>query len=780
VSRQARETRLDASSKPGESTRARQQSGDHAALRALLDLQRVSGNAAVEALLRPLSGRRGGDRGRPLPQPARDRLEAALGADLGSVRVVTDADVATTAGALAVTAGTTISFASGEFAPDEPRGFRLLAHEAAHVVQQERAARVDPAAPQDAGEAEAWSAADAAISGGSAAVGAGQVVPPAQAADAVPLSPLAPRPYVIEMDWQGGEGTSELGYERDAPGFWKRYREKWPEHLSAKNKGLIDQGLSPKVDEQWIKYYPQDEGFMGETLEHHHEGQGSRAVAMPEKLHDAYTAVHPREKEVGTREKPPKPGDPLPPRPTHAGEAKEIARHTEEGRMGTKFPPGKPPPAAPEVPAGSEVISVPPAERRPIDPAGQKVIGGVTYPAERAAGETRYPPAKYTPSEGATTGKPTALPAPDPASEQVVLDWGKSSPLADKLKSAPAKGGEIVQLGKLEETQPPAKKPLAPAAAEAVAQTAEPAQTPKPTASKSAEAVVESTETAPSSKLTASKTAPTTIAPVEAEALEAGAAKAPRVRPTGGMTSGAIEEIQVGRARNVGAAVGAVGGLLVGWGLGKYKEWMEESLAAAPPVEVDDRPLRDYLQKTSDSMSILDLMSKDIAGFGASLQDEADAMLGRASAATVLTRLAGLSPADRIATLQEIQSGVGAFEGELATARRGVEAALELEAAAEERAETAHSLAEIFLSHQPGVTNAFVWDKLVEIGFGIDEIIAMSENLRAYASRVRRLFRELHELQDEADRVFERVATFNSALNKLYWSEIAGLARSAH
>ncbi|MFC8095404.1 DUF4157 domain-containing protein [Streptomyces sp. NPDC057301] len=80
-----------------------------------------------------------GSAGRVLPEPLRGDLERALGADLGAVRVHTDAVAGTAveaAGAQALAAGAHLYFAPGRFAPDTAGGRFLLAHELAHVLQQ--------------------------------------------------------------------------------------------------------------------------------------------------------------------------------------------------------------------------------------------------------------------------------------------------------------------------------------------------------------------------------------------------------------------------------------------------------------------------------------------------------------------------------------------------------------------------------------------------------------------------------------------------------------------
>jgi hypothetical protein len=69
----------------------------------------------------------------------RRRLERSLGADLSGVRIHTDnhADnLAKTVGAVAFTSGPDIFFRSGAYNPRSFDGLFLLAHEAAHVIQQ--------------------------------------------------------------------------------------------------------------------------------------------------------------------------------------------------------------------------------------------------------------------------------------------------------------------------------------------------------------------------------------------------------------------------------------------------------------------------------------------------------------------------------------------------------------------------------------------------------------------------------------------------------------------
>jgi len=77
--------------------------------------------------------------GRPLDPEIRQVLEPRFAYDLSKVRVHTERDDAQSAvalGASAYTAGKEIVFAPGRYQPGTQIGQRLLAHEPAHVVQQ--------------------------------------------------------------------------------------------------------------------------------------------------------------------------------------------------------------------------------------------------------------------------------------------------------------------------------------------------------------------------------------------------------------------------------------------------------------------------------------------------------------------------------------------------------------------------------------------------------------------------------------------------------------------
>lgn len=77
--------------------------------------------------------------GQPLDPATRAFMEPRFGIGLSDIRIHTDATAAASAHAVEAVAyavGKDIVFASGEYAPNEPSGRHLLAHEITHVIQQ--------------------------------------------------------------------------------------------------------------------------------------------------------------------------------------------------------------------------------------------------------------------------------------------------------------------------------------------------------------------------------------------------------------------------------------------------------------------------------------------------------------------------------------------------------------------------------------------------------------------------------------------------------------------
>ena len=114
----------------------------------LMHLQRTAGNAGVVQLLgadeeqaSPVHDVVGSGGGSPLDASTRSSMESAFGASFEGVRVHTDERASRSAesvGANAYTVGSDVVFRSGQFDPGTAGGQRTIAHELAHVVQQQK------------------------------------------------------------------------------------------------------------------------------------------------------------------------------------------------------------------------------------------------------------------------------------------------------------------------------------------------------------------------------------------------------------------------------------------------------------------------------------------------------------------------------------------------------------------------------------------------------------------------------------------------------------------
>jgi hypothetical protein len=203
----------------------------------------VAAEVVRETLLSP---------GVPLDAQTRSRFEPRFGYDLSRVRIHADAKAAQSAdilNALAYTVGPKIVFSAGCYAPHLRHGSRLLAHELAHVVQQQRGGPSSP--PLHAGPLE--QAADAAASSflvgrgpihvaGSSAPGIARQVRAGE--PVVGVSKPAP-PYLRDLDARLQRMVDkQVRYVAEMSGPIAEIRRKYPES-PARRGAIIDIPVYP-------------------------------------------------------------------------------------------------------------------------------------------------------------------------------------------------------------------------------------------------------------------------------------------------------------------------------------------------------------------------------------------------------------------------------------------------------------------------------------------------------------------------------------------------------
>jgi hypothetical protein len=138
------------------------ESGDTVARTAAMSLPGAGNSAAALSWLR-------GSEGRPLDAPTRLYMESRFQEDFSRVRIHTGARATASAEAVrakAYTVGGDVVFGQGSYAPDTSEGKRLLAHELAHVIQQNRGGTAPALNPNSSIEKAADVAASGVVNGG--------------------------------------------------------------------------------------------------------------------------------------------------------------------------------------------------------------------------------------------------------------------------------------------------------------------------------------------------------------------------------------------------------------------------------------------------------------------------------------------------------------------------------------------------------------------------------------------------------------------------------------
>ena len=146
--------------------------------------------------------------GQPLPESVRAFFEPRIGYDFGGVRIHTDADankLSEELGAVAFTIGKDVFFREAAYEPSSEVGKRLIGHELAHVVQQERGTKAEKESIGQAGDAFEQEAARV-----ERVVAQGQEIP-LRAASSVPAIQLEKQEEKRAPTAEGEKSVAEKG-----------------------------------------------------------------------------------------------------------------------------------------------------------------------------------------------------------------------------------------------------------------------------------------------------------------------------------------------------------------------------------------------------------------------------------------------------------------------------------------------------------------------------------------------------------------------------------------
>ncbi|MFL6260724.1 MAG: DUF4157 domain-containing protein [Thermoanaerobaculia bacterium] len=238
--------------------------------------------------------------GRPLESAVRGRMEQALGTPLGDVRLHTDpaaARLARSQDAPAFAVGRHVAFDQGEYRPGTPAGDALLAHELAHVAQQEGAEREAVGSGSRALEHDA----DGAAAGAVARLWA----------RGRPLPAGLPRPAQPRL-------RSGLALQRCTPNsdrwflpYQQRFNELWNQEPYKSKSAAFDPGLSNKgprtersraiferlylEDAELREAYDGDKGGLRERIDTYTGPEGLNLINSPRlrALEQVFSRFHP-------------------------------------------------------------------------------------------------------------------------------------------------------------------------------------------------------------------------------------------------------------------------------------------------------------------------------------------------------------------------------------------------------------------------------------------------------------------------------------------------------
>ena len=241
-------------SEPVAASVSRSNDPGNAEARAMLELQRLAGNASIQHLVAreaatasedeiesgghsPVLDVVGKGGGEPLPPDVRGEMEGRLGADFGDVRVHRDTQASESAravGANAYTVGTDVVFRSDHWDPSSGEGKKTIAHELSHVIQQASgpvdgspaAGGINVSSPDDPFERAAEHAAEAALASSAPVAAAGPSAGPSAQGDwiqrqaGIGEEELEEEEETAQGDWVQRQEDEELEEEETAQGDW--------------------------------------------------------------------------------------------------------------------------------------------------------------------------------------------------------------------------------------------------------------------------------------------------------------------------------------------------------------------------------------------------------------------------------------------------------------------------------------------------------------------------------------------------------------------------------
>ena len=206
--------------------------------------------------------------------------------------------------------------------------------------------------------------------------------------------------------------------------------------------------------------------------------------------------------------------------------------------------------------------------------------------------------------------------------------------------------------------------------------------------------------------------------------------------PRGGGPTGPSTKVILGAT-----ALNLAGGIALNIFNDRFKSYMLEEVAKMPRPQMDRRKAADYLADPSSrkAIQILDLLNKNLPAFISELNENHQSVIGGTHAQLALLALSRADKQKTAVHLDPLCEELEQYRDKLLTVEDNTRAALELEQSAIEKAVAAEELLKI-------VEHGLVVDQLIKMGFTLEEVMKIWDNLRHFAASVRKTFRDFNEL----------------------------------
>lgn len=240
----------------------------------------------------------------------------------------------------------------------------------------------------------------------------------------------------------------------------------------------------------------------------------------------------------------------------------------------------------------------------------------------------------------------------------------------------------------------------------------------------------------------------------------------PRVRVVSETEGLETPHISTARSAVVGAIANVGAGLAVGFLQSAMKDKIKSDLANLPQPKPDPRSTPQFLKdpKTAAGMRLLDLLGRNLKGFGNDLDQHHAKVIATSTAELMLLAVSrGQSIQDRLEVVADLRDELRVYGEQLAIIHDNIDAALALKDKTLDAAKGADQLHRVLQS-------AEIEDQLLQMGMEYQEILDALQSLEDFSTEARQVFPELEKLEAKVEQMDSETTTLFWQLVKVSWT----------